>query len=499
MTATDDQQRPAPPPWAEALPNPEHTLPWWRSTKTVLSLLLLVLLLILVVFWLPNQISAPAVTPTKTTSPQAPSQPQPALESPWSDAQLAKQRREAQDILARLLDKQQSLEAAAVTLWAEESYNQALTLAHKGDELYRQREFDPAKQAYLTAEEQMDELIALQPSAFAQHFEEGLAAVEDNQSETALSALQIATAIEPDHQGAKDAYARAQVLDKVITLVKESDHAIQLSQLTLAREKLNQAAGLDGQSDFVQDKLNSLAQLETHLSFQDRMSQGYSALQTQNYTGAIAAFKGALSLNPKATDAQEALTQARNAASQQTLNSYLTRAQNFAAQEQWAQAVIQYDKALKQDNSLVKARVDRIKAQARLQLDTSITEFLAKPNSLSEPPVFEAAQQTLADAQSLAQPNTKLAQQAAQLSQALKWAQTPVTVTLRSDNQTKVTLYRIGQLGVFDQQSLALKPGQYVLVGSRAGYRDVRKEFTVEAQQEQTTILIQCTEPVANG
>jgi hypothetical protein len=50
---------------------------------------------------------------------------------------------------------------------------------------------------------------------------------------------------------------------------------------------------------------------------------------------------------------------------------------------------------------------------------------------------------------------------------------------LLSDNATKVTLLRKGELGTFQQHNIKLKPGRYVALGERAGYRDVRVEFSV--------------------
>jgi len=66
----------------------------------------------------------------------------------------------------------------------------------------------------------------------------------------------------------------------------------------------------------------------------------------------------------------------------------------------------------------------------------------------------------------------------------------------RSDNQTHVILYRVADLGQFEQVSLNLRPGKYVAAGSRSGYRDVRVEFTVTGESKDRTILVRCEEPI---
>jgi len=42
---------------------------------------------------------------------------------------------------------------------------------------------------------------------------------------------------------------------------------------------------------------------------------------------------------------------------------------------------------------------------------------------------------------------------------------------------TDVSIYKVGKLGNFTETELTLRPGIYVAVGSRPGYRDVRLEF----------------------
>jgi len=78
----------------------------------------------------------------------------------------------------------------------------------------------------------------------------------------------------------------------------------------------------------------------------------------------------------------------------------------------------------------------------------------------------------------------------------LDQASTPVSVTLRSDNLTAVTVYRVGELGNFTERALQLKPGRYVVVGTRSGYRDVRRELNVAPGAAPAVLSIQCVDPI---
>jgi hypothetical protein len=59
-----------------------------------------------------------------------------------------------------------------------------------------------------------------------------------------------------------------------------------------------------------------------------------------------------------------------------------------------------------------------------------------------------------------------------------------------------VSIYKIGKFGSFAMQQLTLRPGVYVAVGSRPGYRDVRLEFRVAPEIEMKPIIIQCEEQI---
>ena len=83
-----------------------------------------------------------------------------------------------------------------------------------------------------------------------------------------------------------------------------------------------------------------------------------------------------------------------------------------------------------------------------------------------------------------------------ELSRLLKRAATPLQVQLVSDNATDVSVYKVGKLGSFETHELTLRPGKYVAVGSRPGYRDVRLEFLVGPEQEARPIVIRCEETI---
>ena len=98
----------------------------------LLAFLLLGLLLAGVVFLLPSMVD-PAMVEDISETQAEPEKIIAPPDSPWNDAQLAKQRREAQEVLSKILDIQSKLEAKKVQLWAAESFVQAMQAAASGD------------------------------------------------------------------------------------------------------------------------------------------------------------------------------------------------------------------------------------------------------------------------------------------------------------------------------------------------------------------------------
>ena len=91
-------------------------------------------------------------------------------------------------------------------------------------------------------------------------------------------------------------------------------------------------------------------------------------------------------------------------------------------------------------------------------------------------------------------PGPRLRAQVAAVEKALADARTPVAVVIESDGLTEVALSRVGRLGTLKRRTLDLRPGEYTATGSRRGYRDVRRRFTVSAGTVAPPVVVRCEE-----
>ena len=164
--------------------------------------------------------------------------------------------------------------------------------------------------------------------------------------------------------------------------------------------------------------------------------------------------------------------------------------------EQWDAAVDKYKAILEVDSDLVFAHEGLARASEQAALHKKLEGFIADPDSLSQPSTMQTATKMLLDITRMPSIGPRLEDQKNQLSRLLKRAVTPLTVHLISDNATDVVIFRVGKLGSFESQEIDLRPGTYVAVGSRPGYRDVRLEFRVSPETELQPIVVRCEEQI---
>jgi hypothetical protein len=458
----------------------------------------LVGLALLVILLLPDHVKKPVAPSIESDQAPASAQlPQGAPEpAPWQEAQLGKQRKVAQDVLEQLLDRQFQLEEIAVEQWAGEEFAQAGELAGEGDELYRGRQFEEAVAAYEAGLELLEQLLARKDQVLNDAVATGEAAIAAADSAAASSAFELALAIDPDSSAALKGLQRAEVLDEVQRLLARAGEIEANGNIPEALAVLRKAAGLDAENEAVPLAIARLQDMLDQSEFNRRMSSGYQALGRENFSAAIADFQVAIKLDPQASEAHEALRQARNARNLHAINEHLVSAAQYRDEEKWQQALQEYDQALTIDDTLVVVRQNREETQIRASLDSALQDATQRPERLTSEPVWQATQLLYQKAAAIDEPGPRLNGQLVALKQLLQDAITPVVVTFNSDNLSRVILYKVATLGNFATRQLELKPGDYVVVASREGYRDVRKEFTVKPSSQSIHMTIQCEEQI---
>jgi tetratricopeptide (TPR) repeat protein len=226
--------------------------------------------------------------------------------------------------------------------------------------------------------------------------------------------------------------------------------------------------------------------------------EGFAALGAGRLDEARAAFEHARSLKPGAPEALDGLKRVSAAQDSATAGDVATlksRAEQLEAQERWDEATGAYGALLRAQPELAFAQTGRTRAAGRARLDHSLQSLLDRPDQLSDPEARAQAAALLANAQATAPAGPVLRSQIARLQILLPEYDKPVPVSLVSDSVTQVAILSVGTFGSFERRDIQLKPGTYTVVGSRVGYRDVRREITV-TPGEQQTVSVSCYDPI---
>ena len=224
--------------------------------------------------------------------------------------------------------------------------------------------------------------------------------------------------------------------------------------------------------------------------------EGFAALGAGQLEKARRAFERARALRPDGTEAREGLRRVDAARNGRTFALRRAEAEDLEDEEHWQDALDAYDSVLRQDASVAWAQEGRARAGARLQLGDSLQALIDHPDRLANARVRDEAATLLQTAEQQPTVGPVLRTQMVRLTTLLPALDKPVRLSLVSDNLTQVTISSVGSFGSFARRDIELKPGHYTVIGTREGYREVRRDITVSPGEQYLTVNVSCSEPI---
>ncbi len=405
-------------------------------------------------------------------------------------------RAQAEELLTDLLPQQGRLEELSAASWGEETWAEYEESARIGDDAYLANEFQNAVPAYARALEVGEILLARSVSIIDAAMDAGYAALDAGNATLASEQFGIVLEIEPENGAARRGFERAARLPEVLRLTRDGEVLERDGALEDAATAYRDALAIDAEWAPARSALISIENRLQNRSFDALMSQAFSALAQEDFDEALEQFDAALALRPGSEEAMAGRLQAEQG--ERLAEIALIEARAFAAEarERWEQAIELYENALEADATLVFAQEGLERARLRGDLDSKLIYLLENPNLLFDDTVLADAQALLIDAQAVDEPGARLTEQSTELDRLLRLASTPIAIELQSDELTEVTVYRVGRLGTFAQTTLELRPGTYTAIGSRDGYRDVRETFTILPGRPVKPVRVECSEPI---
>jgi len=402
----------------------------------------------------------------------------------------------AQALLSELLARLEDLKVNGVLFWGGEDWSDVLIYQAEGDSAYTLRQFNTAVLKY---RESMQILIDLElsiPQRLSLALREAGDALMQGNQELAIEQYEIALAIDGINQEAKVGYERALKVDRVIESMVEADVFSNSGEWEKAIISYENALIIDP------EWINAIKGLETSKQkldeelFQKSLSRGYQLLSEEKFEETKIEFDQAFKINPNSRDALQAIEELELRARMSKIESIQFEALIAEVNEQWVLAKKHYQAILKLDANIKDASESLKTVNQRISLASELIFFTANADNLSDDDLLKKAKKTLNQASAIKKKGPVLVGQIANLENIISLASVPINILILSDEMTIVTLYKVGELGVFLNKKMALRPGIYKAVGTRNGFRDVSLRFKVLPGKNNQSFRIECKERV---
>lgn len=390
-----------------------------------------------------------------------------------------------------------SLESRAAGVWGGADFAAAKARAAEsvgahdaGNAQLAQTRLDDALRLLARVESKASQAQAAQLAA-------GERALASGQQELARQAFEYARRIDPKSAQAEAGVRRVSQLGGVLPLLADGRNAEAAKDYARAVQAYSQATSLDPGNGDAKAALQRAHAALTEDSYAKAVGSGFAALGAGRLEEARVAFEKARSIRPTGPEAATGLKRVGAAQNARGFAFTRQRGEALEAEERWSDALKEYEAALKLDPSLAFAQQGRARAADRAQLANALQALIDEPDRLAAPSVHAEANALIQRADAIPTAGPVLRSQVARLAILLPEFDKPVRLALVSDNATQVAIQRVGAFGSFSRREIELKPGKYTVVGTRNGYRDVRRDVTIApGNNEVQTISVSCLEPI---
>ena len=400
------------------------------------------------------------------------------------------------EALGDLLSQLERLRYRAIDRWGGQPYLDAVDTYEEGDRAYLDRNYRLAGEKYRAASSMLEPFFDRIDEVFEETLAAAKAAFENGDAVEAVRLFDLAVSITPGNREAEAGFERAKNLDSVLSLMDQGlrfETDLEFDAAKLAFEK---ALEIDALWEPAAIALERVKAAIKNLSFEQRMTEGFDALYAGDFATARAAFNAAKALNPNSREPGDGLMQVDLEVRLAEIRRLEEEAAGYDQAEEWETSVVVYQDILKIDPDLQFAQQGLATARSRSALHARLQSYIDQPDELSDETNMQNATKLLLDITRIEPMGPRLEDQKNELSRLLKRAATPLTVQFVSDNATEVSVFKVGRFGTFDNRQVDLRPGNYVAVGIRPGYRDVRVEFRVAPEIDMQPVVVQCEEPI---
>ena len=270
----------------------------------------------------------------------------------------------------------------------------------------------------------------------------------------------------------------------------------ELGSYKLAIELFQDALSIDPNWEPAINGLNQAKKSYADKLFQESLSKGYRSLNDESFDDAKILFEQALSIRPNSKEALQALDELNLKRIASLTKSLKYKGLIAEVNEEWNQAKGFYEEILVIDPNLEEVKESLNRVESRILLDAEMTSIIARSDAYNDNKVLGQAQALLETAKSIERIGPKLEQSIQKLDSLIRIALIPIDVIFESDQLTEVTIFKVDQMGMFQQKIVSLRPGIYTARGSRKGFKDETIRFRVDPNKQNQRVRIICNKKI---
>ena len=207
-------------------------------------------------------------------------------------------------------------------------------------------------------------------------------------------------------------------------------------------------------------------------------------------------FDQALSIRPSSQEALQALDELNLKRIASLTKSFKYKGLIAEVNEEWNQAKGFYEEILVIDPNLEEVKDSLSRVESRILLEAEMTSIIARSDAYNDNKVLGQAQALLETAKSIERIGPKMEGSIQKLDSLIRIALIPVDVIFESDELTEVTIFKVDQMGTFQQKIVPLRPGIYTVRGSRKGFKDETIRFRVGPNKQNQRVRIICNKKI---
>lgn len=402
--------------------------------------------------------------------------------------------------------KKTDAENDQMIIWANAEYKEALKTAKEAKSLKKIKDYINSEKYFTKAIKQIDVLLDNKEIILKKILDKGNKFFAHNDLIKAKEEYINAQSIDKENKLIIRKLERIERREEVISLLLQSQELEKNMELDEAIKTITKALEIEPEYGMIKEQLKYLIKKKRNNDFDIAVNMVLEALEKRNFSNAEKKLKIVKDLKANNSIIQDLEMRVKKGFKDQKIYYYKKLANRHEENEQWLMANENYNKILEIDADINEIIYKKQRVKGYIKLNKLLNNIVSKPERLQNDQIFHQSKKSLEFIKlELSQNNnfyykklkTPILYKKIIIAEDLiKKANTIINVTLKSDNKTEITLYRVKKLGKLIEKNITLRPGNYTIVGSKAGYRDFRKNYKIKASDKNVIIYIQCKDKI---